>query len=562
MADENSFFVDEELIERLLGGGKESKKEPQIDPAPKPESPKRPVEAQLSSVLVLDREGKTEQALAVANKLVADMPINKKDPDPLWVKGHLHFEQKQFAEAAEAYRKAAEVDPNHRTAHYNYGLSLERLGDFQEASEAFARAAAINPKVWQARLGQAVCALEMKNPEQAIEHFQAVLAAEPQHRQARLGLAIAQQTMGKLDDAAILFTALQAEEPDQPEVLEGLVVIHGAKKDETKIREFAERLGKVNPKSRLAAQALAGCALRRSDFKAAIQYCQQFVELVPDSFEGWFNLGCAQHKTGKPDLAAAAFERAVQLRSQSDQASACLGAAYHQAGDLKKARPAYERTLTIDPAEPGTLWNLAILNEKEGKAEESEHLLAKLVAKKPDGEDAAFRLGYLHLERKNAASAVPAFEASLRKNGQWPEALYNLGLALRWTGNLEGAIDNFKKAIKIDPANREALQALEETAIHKGDGALALECHEKLVLAGAEIPELSYNLGVLLQGSNEVEAAAKCYVRALEKKPNFGEALLNLGHALNSMNRENEARACWSKAIEIRPEFAAGYFAG
>ena len=66
---------------------------------------------------------------------------------------------------------------------------------------------------------------------------------------------------------------------------------------------------------------------------------------------------------------------------------------------------------------------------------------------------------------------------------------------------------------------------------------------------------------MLLQGSNEPEAAAKCYVRALERKPDFGEAMLNLGHVLNQMNRPAEARACWSKAIEIRPEFAAGYFA-
>src|ERR1700731_3755843 len=106
MAEDTSFFVDKELMERLFGGGGKDKKE--ADPAPKPDSPKRPVEAQLSSVLVLERDGKTEEALVAATKIVdaAKTGNAKQDPDPLWVKGHLHFEKGQFAEAAEAYRQA------------------------------------------------------------------------------------------------------------------------------------------------------------------------------------------------------------------------------------------------------------------------------------------------------------------------------------------------------------------------------------------------------------------------------------------------------------------------
>src|SRR6185312_15096066 len=117
-------------------------------------------------------------------------------------------------------------------------------------------------------------------------------------------------------------------------------------------------------------------------------------------------------------------------------------------------------------------------------------------------------LGYFRLQHKKATPAAEAFELSLVKKSASPEALYNLGLALSSAGNFDAAIDNFKKAAKLDPASKDCLQALEEAAIQKGDGVLALECHEKLVLAGAETPELSYNLGVLLQGSNEPEAAA------------------------------------------------------
>ena len=196
----------------------------QIDEPPQPDSAKRAVEAPLANVLVLEKEGKVEEALAEATKLASAPTVANQDVH--WVKGHLHFEQKQFAEAAAAYQKAIDANPKHPTAHYNLGLALERQGQFDKASEAFAQAATVNPNLWQARLGQGVCALELKKPEQALSHFDATLAAVPNHAQAQLGKAMALQTLGKLEEAGKLYAAAYAETPDQPEVLEGLVQGH------------------------------------------------------------------------------------------------------------------------------------------------------------------------------------------------------------------------------------------------------------------------------------------------------------------------------------------------
>ena len=48
------------------------------------------------------------------------------------------------------YAKVAELEPKHRTAHYNLGLCLERQGKFADAAKAFDTALAIDPKRWQA----------------------------------------------------------------------------------------------------------------------------------------------------------------------------------------------------------------------------------------------------------------------------------------------------------------------------------------------------------------------------------------------------------------------------
>jgi tetratricopeptide (TPR) repeat protein len=89
---------------------------------------------------------------------------------------------------------------------------------------------------------------------------------------------------------------------------------------------------------------------------------------------------------------------------------------------------------------------------------------------------------------------------------------------------------------------------------------LALDAEARLDQLGERIPELNYNIGVLLQQSNLQEEAARSYRRATDEKPEFAEALLNLGHALEALGQEEEARAYWQQAVHAKPELAGKYF--
>jgi tetratricopeptide (TPR) repeat protein len=97
-------------------------------------------------------------------------------------------------------------------------------------------------------------------------------------------------------------------------------------------------------------------------------------------------------------------------------------------------------------------------------------------------------------------------------------------------------------------------------AVEQGDYVLALDLEARLEQLGERIPELNYNIGVLLQQSNLQEDAARSYRRATEEKPDFAEALLNLGHALEALGQEEEARGCWQQAVQVKPELAEKYF--
>src|SRR5579862_1279082 len=129
MPDKNEqhvFFVDDELIERLMRGDA-----PVEDPARK----KRPASSSsLAQALTLASGGHVDDAIRELEQAAerGESPV-----EVYSALGHLRFEQKSWEEAARSYGKVAGAEPVNRTAHYNMGLCLERQGKFEEAAKAF-----------------------------------------------------------------------------------------------------------------------------------------------------------------------------------------------------------------------------------------------------------------------------------------------------------------------------------------------------------------------------------------------------------------------------------------
>src|SRR5580698_7250958 len=117
MADTNEtvFFIDDELIERLMRGD--------TAPAPDTSNPakkKRPAETSaLATAVKLASDGKLDEAVKELERAASQ------GENPIEVQtglGHLRFEQQKWDEAARSYSKVIELDPKHRTAQYNLGL--------------------------------------------------------------------------------------------------------------------------------------------------------------------------------------------------------------------------------------------------------------------------------------------------------------------------------------------------------------------------------------------------------------------------------------------------------
>jgi tetratricopeptide (TPR) repeat protein len=129
--------------------------------------------------------------------------------------------------AADAFKRAVELEPEYAEAHNNLGLALSRLGREPEAVEAFQKALTLDPRMGEAynnlgflyhtsaqfdraaeMFGQAIenaadssiaytnlgnCLYKMKQPEKAVEAWRRAIELDPMNENARRGLRMFQQ---------------------------------------------------------------------------------------------------------------------------------------------------------------------------------------------------------------------------------------------------------------------------------------------------------------------------------------------------------------------------------
>lgn len=166
---------------------------------------------------------------------------------------------------------------------------------------------------------------------------------------------------------------------------------------------------------------------RQGQLQNALSSYRQAAQLDPASAEIQFNLGTTLAMAGRFPEAAAALERATRLDAGSAEAWANLGNVYLDLEKPDLARLPLERALQLRPS--------AFTHNS---------------------------LGTLHFERGALAEAQRHFESAIRLKSDYDAAYINLGHVHLRLEQRPRALDLFRKALEVNPANTEARRLLEK----------------------------------------------------------------------------------------------------
>ena len=172
-----------------------------------------------------------------------------------------------------------------------------------------------------------------------------------------------------------------------------------------------------------------------------------------------------------------------------------------------------------------------------------------------------------HLDRGEAeyqagrnAAAVPELKEAVKESPDSYDSHYLLALTLTETGELEQAINEFKKAIALatkDDSKIVGYYNMANAYFDLGDYQNAADAYQSSVKIDASLSKVHNNLGLALVGLKRTSDAAAEFKRAVELKPAYAEARYNLGIAYLKLGNKSEASSVANALSVINAELAA-----
>jgi len=125
--------------------------------------------------------------------------------------------------------------------------------------------------------------------------------------------------------------------------------------------------------------------------------------------------------------------------------------------------------------------------------------------------------------------------------------------------DFKGAIENFDRAIKLNPKYADAYNNRANVRHELGDDAGAIEDYTKAILLNPHCEDFHNNLGIISSNSDDYRGARVAHTRAIKLNPRYAQAYNDRG--VNNLDIDNveEALKDFTQAIDLNPDDALAW---
>ena len=328
----------------------------------------------------------------------------------------------------------------------------------------------------------------------------------------------------------ITSTSLAAQTNNWPEIQQrykhGVEALQSGK-DAVAEKEFREIL-RLDPKNASAHANLGVINFHHGDFKQAEKEFHAALDIQPSLWNAAAYLGISEFSLGNNNEAKLLLENAfehVQEAKLRNQVGIDLIAVYKAANDSAHALDVTRALIQAQPNDPATLF-VAYRAFSDLAAQ----TLSKLAEVAPDS----------------------------------PQMHQTLALALASQDDFQGAIAQYRRALKLDPHLAAAHFGIGQLTLATSPTEEARQMAEKefqaVLTEDPKNAESLYMLGEIEWMRAKPHEALDLYDRALEVRPAFVDAQIAAGKALNHLGRTDEALKHLSEAIHLDPKSEVAHY--
>jgi len=245
------------------------------------------------------------------------------------------------------------------------------------------------------------------------------------------------------------------------DVLVTLADIYYAKERYVDSRKVLKKAVSINPESTPALLKLARLYLIYRDYKSSMNYVNKALKVDPSLEDAYFIKAISNAENGDTAAAIYNYQKAVEMNPNYYDAWVELGGLYMAKGN-PLAEQYYLNALDIDTSNTHALYVLGYYYQETGNYPKAEKYYQSLLLK-ADNENALFNLGYINLVYlNNYPQAIIYFQKALSINENYHEALFNLAYSLELSGDMKDARSKYQELLKKVPNHPGALKRLNE----------------------------------------------------------------------------------------------------
>jgi len=220
-------------------------------------------------------------------------------------------------------------------------------------------------------------------------------------------------------------------------------------------------------------------ALLSKDYTTALNHLQKAVALTPKDTKVQNNLGMAYYFKGEINTAIKHLLEAIDLDEKNSDARVNLAGIYYAQGRMDLALTQYEIVTKdlIYPFQFRTYYNMAIINERQGKISQARDLLAKSINENKGYCPAYFLLGKMNEKAMDLNSALASYQDATK--GQCYEEpaphfsqakiLIQLGRYSEAQEKLELVMEKFSRTSYFAMASQELAKLKKLTSLGQDD---------------------------------------------------------------------------------------------
>lgn len=323
----------------------------------------------------------------------------------------------------------------------------------------------------------------------------------------------------------------------------------------------------------LAAACLAGCgggAAQQSAVRARAEGPVEQPKLPPvapeamSAFdEGLRWMRAAERKKGPRgrrqanDKAAAAFRRAVEIDPNVWEAWHNLGALHFADGDDDAAAEAFGQALAVNPANVGSLLGRAEAHRRAGRTSEAradyETAVTQSAEDSPERRNATARLASLLRESGAYDDALALIRDTLRTAGADAKVYVELGMIYMAQDRRDLAALVLGKAAEIDPKEPAIYNAYALLALSQGRAQEAFERFDQATSLDPSYLDARFNKAAVLLDAGDYGRAKQELAAVTAQNPDDMGAQVALGVAHRGLGEYDRARTLWEKVARDAP---------